>query len=117
MCPEWANNFERFLRDVGPRPSPKHSIERIDNNGNYEPGNVKWALPAEQVRNRRNSFKINGKFIDVKGLAKELKVSPRTIKKLLLKARFSVDEIREYSTLSHFQKIEMGKSINKTMPP
>lgn len=45
------DDFEVFLRDVGPAPSPKHSIDRIDNNGNYEPGNVRWSVAKEQMRN------------------------------------------------------------------
>lgn len=44
-----------FLADVGPRPSADHSIDRIDNNGHYEPGNVKWSTPTEQCSNRRSS--------------------------------------------------------------
>ena len=53
ICPEWLNSFEAFFAHVGPRPSPKHSLDRIDNNGNYEPGNVRWATPKEQCRNTR----------------------------------------------------------------
>jgi hypothetical protein len=53
MCEEWRLDFAAFLRDVGPRPSPKHSIDRINNDGHYEPGNVRWATQTEQNRNTR----------------------------------------------------------------
>lgn len=52
---EWdgPGGFERFLAHVGLKPSPSHSIDRIDNDRGYEPGNVRWATPAEQVKNSR----------------------------------------------------------------
>lgn len=52
VCERW-NDFELFLSDIGPRPSPKHTIDRIDNDGNYEPGNVRWTTWAVQQNNRR----------------------------------------------------------------
>jgi hypothetical protein len=60
VCARWLgkDGFENFLADVGPRPSKRHSIDRIDNDGNYEPGNVRWATPKEQARNRRNCVLI-----------------------------------------------------------
>lgn len=53
VCEQWVKSFEAFLADVGLRPSARHSLGRKDNNGNYEPGNVRWETPEEQQGNTR----------------------------------------------------------------
>lgn len=52
ICKRWLNSFEAFLADMGERPSPEHSIDRFpDKDGNYEPGNCRWATASEQQNN------------------------------------------------------------------
>lgn len=57
VCAEWQS-FDRFISDMGPRPSSVHSIERMDNNGNYEPWNCRWATMKEQASNTRRNILV-----------------------------------------------------------
>jgi hypothetical protein len=57
ICDRWKD-FQNFLADMGPRPSAKHSIERIDVNGHYEPTNCRWATAKEQARNCRDTVYV-----------------------------------------------------------
>jgi hypothetical protein len=63
VCERWLS-FQNFLDDMGERP-PGASINRIDNNGNYEPGNCRWATRAEQSKNQKKGKRnpVNGRFV------------------------------------------------------
>ena len=80
VAPEWFN-FRTFLSDIGPRPSLKYSLDRINSNGNYEPGNVRWATRTAQARNRRNNrlITVNGTTLTVSAWAEKLDISPNPI--------------------------------------
>jgi len=53
ICKEWLDNFAAFYEHIGPRPGKGYSIDRINNDGDYEPGNIRWATTYEQRNNRR----------------------------------------------------------------
>ena len=76
VCESWRNSFTNFITDVGRRPSPTHSIDRIDNNGNYEPNNCKWSNSSEQANNRRNNhiLTLDGKSLNIMQWAKTTEI-------------------------------------------
>jgi len=60
VCDEWKgkNGYANFLKDMGPRPTKRHSIDRIDNSKGYYPENCRWATPKQQANNKSNSKKL-----------------------------------------------------------
>lgn len=68
ICDRWRDSFEAFLADMGKRPSSRHSVDRIDVNANYTPGNCRWATSRQQQNNRRDNFIVivGGKTITLR---------------------------------------------------
>lgn len=90
ICESWKSSFESFLKDMGRAPSQQHSIDRIDNNGNYEPHNCRWATKIEQANNKRDTIYINhnGCIKSISELSRELHYGRSRICTLLKKGLF-----------------------------
>ena len=87
VCPEWSGpeGFAAFFAHVGPRPSPDHSIDRKDNDGDYVAGNVRWATRIEQNRNRSttSALTFDGKTQSIAAWAEETGIPYGTIQSRL----------------------------------
>lgn len=86
VCDRWRNCYSNFLDDVGRKPAPEYSIDRWpNNNGNYEPGNVRWAIIIDQQNNRRCTpfIEHNGASTPVSVLARTYGIDRQTLKQRL----------------------------------
>ena len=81
VCQRWADSFEVFIADVGERPTPEHSIDRIDNDKGYEVTNVRWATKQEQANNRRTNVEVtyNGETKTLAAWAMEVGITPEGV--------------------------------------
>jgi hypothetical protein len=86
ICGRWLESFQNFIDDMGTRPSAKHSIERKDNDGNYEPTNCVWATRSEQDSNKRTSRLIafRGETLTVKEWSRHTGLNHETIRNRLV---------------------------------
>jgi len=84
VCENWKNSFSAFYEHIGQRPSARHSVDRYpDNDGNYEPGNVRWATPEEQQGNRgdyNHSLTFNGETKTLSAWAREVALNVCTLR-------------------------------------
>ena len=93
ICQEWLNSFEAFYKDMGPRPSPEHTIDRIDNDGPYSPNNCRWATKPEQARNKSSNVNLTyqGKTQCLTDWAKEMNMPKLTLYSRLKRSGWSVE--------------------------
>ncbi len=94
ICDRWLNSFENFLEDMDKRPSTLHSIERIDNNGNYEPSNCRWATKKEQARNRRSNVFItyNNETLCINEWAERSSINQMTFWSRIFRYKWSIEK-------------------------
>ena len=94
VCDRWLNSFENFLEDMGKAPTPKHTLDRINPNGNYEPSNCRWATQLQQQGNRTNNrwLEYDGKRMILSDWGRFLNVKPEYISYKIRKG-FSFGEI------------------------
>jgi hypothetical protein len=81
VCDRWRDSFESFYADMGAKPSPRHSIDRIDSNGPYEPGNCRWATRREQMNNTSSNHRLTyrGRTQTITEWAREVGLRPCTL--------------------------------------
>jgi hypothetical protein len=95
VCERWRNDFAAFYADIGQRPSRAHSLERVDNNRGYEPGNVVWATQIEQQNNKRSNVRltVNGETMTASQLARKYGLNVGTVLKRAKRGRTGQDLI------------------------
>lgn len=111
VCKSWLD-FENFYKDMGSKPSLKHSIDRIDNGGNYEPSNCRWSDRFIQDRNKRNNIYVeyNGEKFVLCDLAKQVGMHQQTLKARLLRG-LPVEE----AIIKSFKYVKSNKYTKKNV--
>ena len=107
VCDRWKDSFALFLEDMGAKPSPKHSLDRLNKDGNYEPHNCQWSTRAQQDANRSNS-RANGSMRKLHPVASKLLADIEAYREKygLDRTRFG----REAAGDGHFiRRLELGK--------
>jgi len=86
VCARWLECFDNFVEDMGFRPGPKYSINRIDNDGNYTPSNCEWATPARQAECRPATkwLFVDGLYRTTRHIFEERGIPPRVVRRRLM---------------------------------
>lgn len=97
VCDDWISNFLAFYKDMGERPSPLHSIDRIDNNGNYCKENCRWATILVQANNRRGNrrFDYKGEILTISELARKYGISDANLRRRISLNKYTIKDCIE----------------------
>lgn len=109
VCDRWKNSFENFIKDMGYAPTPKHTLERINVNGGYEPTNCKWATIKEQANNKTVNV-----FVDIDGVIKTVKQwsEKLNVSQYSVRSRISRGWDAKKAIVTPFRKISNSKKGN-----
>lgn len=116
IAPEW-NDFTRFVQDMDERPTQFHTLDRINNDGNYEPGNCKWSLPAEQARNtsRTRLYTWNGKSQILADWAKETGINESALYHRINNLGWSIERAVTEPSQSEGRRFLTAKGTTKSL--
>lgn len=109
VCARWENSFDDFYADMGPRPSKRHSVDRIDGAKGYQPDNCRWATLEEQARNKSTTHKIewDGSVYTLKELIAKLDLSEQTVYGRIRAGA----SIHQALTMKRFQRIKKPQAL------
>jgi len=122
VCKRWEKSFENFLLDMGAKPTPKHTLDRINNDGNYEPSNCRWATPKEQQRNNRGNRIVvfNGEKVPLTVVSETTKLSYARLWYRIVKCKWSVEKAISFPAYPngrppkikpHYTQLEIQQAI------
>lgn len=97
VCERWGL-FTNFYKDVGDRPNKGYSLDRIDNNGNYEPSNIRWATQKEQLKNTAIAklYNLNGKLFNKRELCEILGLNQNSLERRMVRNKEPIEVAVEH---------------------
>lgn len=94
VCNRWINSFENFYADMGKRPTLKHSIDRVNNDGNYDPLNCRWADHIEQANNKHSNhfLTFKGETKTIAQWGRKFNISEQAIQRRLSRLNWTIEK-------------------------